>query len=155
MSSILRALKKLENEPRHLEKNQPLESKFVSFADTAPQRTFSRIFMMVLGGGIVCGLVILAGWWLFSEKFQPPLDRTQNSSAVSEIPAKASIEAAAIQEPTEQITKESKPASIEESASRIIDQEDVSSVKEQTPGGDSPGSENSKLKNRRTGHPAC
>ena len=28
--------------------------------------------MMILGGGIVCGLVVLAGWWLFSEKAQAP-----------------------------------------------------------------------------------
>ena len=72
MSSILRALKKLENEPRHLEENQPLDSKFVPLADTEQQRPISTIFMMVVGGGIVCGLVILAGWWLFSEKGQPP-----------------------------------------------------------------------------------
>jgi len=26
---------------------------------------------MIIGGGLVCGLVILAGWWLFSEKLGP------------------------------------------------------------------------------------
>ena len=31
--------------------------------------------MMVIGGGIVCGLVVLAGWWFFSAKMQaPPAD---------------------------------------------------------------------------------
>ncbi len=28
--------------------------------------------MMVVGTGLVCGLVILTGWWLFSEKTRPP-----------------------------------------------------------------------------------
>jgi hypothetical protein len=41
-------------------------------ADTGPQKTLPGILMMVIGGGIVCGLVILAGWWLFSEKSLPP-----------------------------------------------------------------------------------
>jgi len=70
LSSILRALKKLENEPRHLGGSQHLDSKFVPSADIGKQRTVSTIFIMVVGGSIVCGLVILAGWWLFSEKFQ-------------------------------------------------------------------------------------
>jgi len=71
LSSILRALKKLESDPRHREENQPLDSKFVPLADTSPQKTSKGIIMMVIGGGIVCGLVILAGWWLFSEKIRP------------------------------------------------------------------------------------
>ena len=83
MSSILRALKKLENEPRHLEENQPLDSKFVPLADTEPQRTYHGIFMVVLGGGIVCGLVVLAGWWLLSEKPHPPPAATQQVSRSS------------------------------------------------------------------------
>jgi hypothetical protein len=81
LSSILRALKKLENEPRHLEENQPLDSKFVPLADTEPQRTYHGIFMMVLGGGIVCGLVVLAGWWLLSEKPQSPPSQISHSSS--------------------------------------------------------------------------
>ena len=80
MSSILRALKKLESEPRHLEENQPLDSKFVPLAETEPQRTFRSIFMVVLGGGIVCGLVVLAGWWFLSEKPQSPPPQISQSS---------------------------------------------------------------------------
>ncbi len=72
MSSILRALKKLENDPRHLEENPPLDSQFVPLADTGGQNTAIRLLMMVIGGGIVCGLVILAGWWLFAAKIKPP-----------------------------------------------------------------------------------
>ena len=68
MSSILRALKKLESDPRHLEETPLLDSKFVPLADRGPQKTPAGLIMMVFGGGIVCGLVILAGWWLFSEK---------------------------------------------------------------------------------------
>ena len=71
MSSILRALKKLESEPRHRDETQPLDSKFVPLADTSPQKTPKALIMMVIGGGLVCGLVILAGWWLFSEKIGP------------------------------------------------------------------------------------
>jgi len=72
LSSILRALKKLENEPRHLEETPVLGSKFVPLADTGRQKTWKGILIPVLGGAIVCGLVILSGWWLFSEKNQPP-----------------------------------------------------------------------------------
>jgi hypothetical protein len=71
LSSILRALKKLESEPRHRDETQPLDSKFVPLADTSPQRTPKTLIMMIIGGGLVCGLVILAGWWLFSEKLGP------------------------------------------------------------------------------------
>lgn len=70
MSSILRALKKLENEPRHQETNQGLDSKFVPLADRKPPKNSARPIIMVLGGGLVCGLVILAGWLLFFNK--PP-----------------------------------------------------------------------------------
>jgi len=72
LSSILRALKKLESDPRQREETRPLDSKFVTLADTSPQKTSTGIIMMVVGTGIVCGLVILAGWWLFSEKTRPP-----------------------------------------------------------------------------------
>jgi len=72
LSSILRALKKLENDPRHLEENPPLDSKFVPLADTGSQNTAGRLLMVVFGGGIVCGLVVLAGWWLFSAKTEAP-----------------------------------------------------------------------------------
>jgi hypothetical protein len=80
LSSILRALKKLENEPRHLDETQPLDSKFVPLADTSPKKSPAGILFMVIGGGIVCGLVILAGWWLFSEKtLSPPAVPQQTS----------------------------------------------------------------------------
>jgi len=72
LSSILRALKKLENDPRHLEENPPLDSQFVPLADTGAQNTAVRLLMPVIGGGLVCGLVILAGWWLFAVKIKPP-----------------------------------------------------------------------------------
>ena len=49
-----------------------LESKFVPLADTSQQKTPAGLIMIVLGGGIVCGLVILAGWWLFSETSGTP-----------------------------------------------------------------------------------
>ena len=68
MSSILRALKKLEKEPRHLEEPRTLESKFVSLADTGPQKRSNGLLIMIIGAGIACGLVVLAGWWLFSDK---------------------------------------------------------------------------------------
>ena len=96
MSSILRALKKLESDPRHLEETPLLDSKFVPLADTGPQKTAAGLIMMVLGGGIVCGLVILAGWWLFSEKTgSPPAPQEispqnmQQAEMVSATPTKA------------------------------------------------------------------
>jgi hypothetical protein len=149
LSSILRALKKLENEPRHLEENQPLDSKFVTLADTGPQRSFSSILMMVLGGGFVCGLVILAGWWFFSQESQPPpavttaisrsniklnesstpsqdFNKTQGK-AVSQKFEKSSMEAPAIPETVEQISRQ-EPAGSEESALQVIDKEGASSA---------------------------
>ena len=69
MSSILRALKKLENEPKHLEETRALDSKFVPLADTGPARKPAGLFFMFIGGAMVFGLVVIAGvWWLFSEK---------------------------------------------------------------------------------------
>lgn len=68
MSSILRALKKLENDPRHLEEPGTLESKFVPLADTRQQKKSAGLIIMLLGAGIACGLVILGGWWLLSGK---------------------------------------------------------------------------------------
>ena len=68
MSSILRALKKLENEPRHLDESQTLENKFVPLADIGQPKKSPALLIMIIGGGLVCGLVILAGWWFLSEK---------------------------------------------------------------------------------------
>ena len=153
MSSILRALKKLENEPRHLEGNQAMDSKYVPLADTEPHRSYIGIFMVVLGGGLVCGLVVLAGWWLLSEKPQPPPAATQQASrsgsrleespapelnlnktqgqTVPEEPAEPLMEQPESPIKTEQVRKP-EPAAVEEPAFRTI-KEDISSVEVQTP----------------------
>ena len=147
MSSILRALKKLENEPRHLEENQPLDSKFVPLAETEPQRTYHGIFMVVLGGGIVCGLVVLAGWWLLFEKPHPPPATQQVSrsspkqdesrapeldlnkaQAVSEKPV---MEAPVTPKQVVQI-RVAEPVGLEAPASRTIKEEYISSAEVQT-----------------------
>jgi hypothetical protein len=74
LSSILRALKKLENDPRHLEEPRTLESKFVPLADTRQHKRSTGLLIMILGAGITCGLVVLAGWWLLSDKkMQTPI----------------------------------------------------------------------------------
>ena len=72
MSSILRALKKLEHDPRHLEENRPLDTRFVPLAETAPHKSFAHILLITIGGGIICGLVLLAGWWVFSGHNETP-----------------------------------------------------------------------------------
>lgn len=77
MSSILRALKKLESTPQHAQETPPLDSKFVPLADTGRQKTPTKILAIVIGSGLVCGLVILAGWWLLPEKTPPPLEPHQ------------------------------------------------------------------------------
>ena len=116
-------------------------------ADTATQRPVSSIFIMVIGGGIVCGLVILAGWWLFSDTFQPPpavtkniprLDSRQDESpgpsqeAVSEKPEKLSMEVPETPKAVEQV-RETVPASLKETALRVAGPEDALPVAEQTP----------------------
>jgi general secretion pathway protein B len=83
LSSILRALKKLENDPRHLEENPPLDSQFVPLADTGAQNTAVRLLIPVIGGGLVCGLVILAGWWFFAAKMKPPPVEPQETATQS------------------------------------------------------------------------
>jgi hypothetical protein len=83
LSSILRALKKLENEPKHLEETQTLGSKFVPLADTGTQKTPTGIILMVVGGGIVCAVVLLAGWWFFSGKTPSSLVAPQEISGPS------------------------------------------------------------------------
>jgi general secretion pathway protein B len=99
LSSILRALKKLESEPRHLEDRPFLDSKFVPLADTGPQKNATRLFITVFAGGLVCGLVILAGWWLFSDKSGPPapspretaLQKVPQAEVVPAVPQKTEI----------------------------------------------------------------
>jgi hypothetical protein len=80
LSSILRALKKLENDARHLGGHKHLDNKFVPLADTGPRRRTGGIFIMV-GGGIICGLVVLAGWYFFSDRLQPPPPETATLSS--------------------------------------------------------------------------
>ena len=151
MSSILRALKKLENEPRHLEGSRHLDSKFVPLADIGTQRPVSSIFIMVIGGGIVCGLVILAGWWLFSEKFQSPpavpspifrldsrLDESPapsqdlNKAPIRAVAEKQTIETPETPKAAEQV-REPGPASLEKPTFQIIGQEDALPAEKQTP----------------------
>jgi hypothetical protein len=106
---------------------------------------------MVVGGGIVCGLVILAGWWLFSEKFQPPpavppkirqldsrLDESPApSQSLNKAPIRAVAEKKSIQTPETQKTaeqvREPEPAGLEKPAAQIIGQEDALPAEEQTP----------------------
>lgn len=84
MSSILRALKKLENDSRHIEGNRSLGTKFVPLADTGNRRSAGRIFMMA-GTGIICGLVVLAGWYFFSDRLKPrPPEIATHSSPAAE-----------------------------------------------------------------------
>jgi len=164
LSSILRALKKLENEPRHLGGSQHLDSKFVPSADIGKQRTVSTIFIMVVGGSIVCGLVILAGWWLFSEKFQsqtivPPkisqldsrLDESPtpsqnlNNAPIRAVAEEKSKETPETRKTVEQV-REPEPASLEKPDSQIIGQENALPAEEQTPEKTVPVQEISNLK---------
>ncbi|MBW2467393.1 MAG: general secretion pathway protein GspB [Deltaproteobacteria bacterium] len=131
MSSILRALKKLENEPRHLEESQPFDSKFVPLADTEKQNSAYNIILMVIGGGIVCGLVVLTGWWLLSGKTQPPQDVPQKivqplsteQKIISEISSqdftKTSSEKVAPE--TEKVSRDI-PLAVSESAEQPVEQ---------------------------------
>ena len=96
MSSILRALKKLENDPRHLEENGSVDCKFVPLADTAPEKPLANIILIAVAGGVVCGLVFFGGWWLFSKKNpQPPLSPPE---IARQIPATQQIPPAASEE---------------------------------------------------------
>ncbi|MFC1845432.1 hypothetical protein ACFLZ5_11700, partial [Thermodesulfobacteriota bacterium] len=151
MSSILRALKKLENEPRHQEEYPSLENKFVSSADIGPQRSVSSILIMVIGGGIVCGLVILAGWWFFSGTGQAPISETPkisltdprlnespapsqslNEEPIQAVDVKKSIEPPEIQKITEQL-RETEPAGLEMPVVQIVPQGDILPEEKQTP----------------------
>ena len=151
MSSILRALKKLENEPRHQEESPSLENKFVPSADISTQRPVSSIFLMVVGGGIVCGLVILAGWWFFSGKSQAPISETPeialpdsrldesfapsqslNEETNQAVDVKNSIETHKIQKVAEQL-RETEPANLDMPVVQIIPQKDILPKEKQTP----------------------
>ena len=89
MSSILRALKKLESEPRHLEKTQRVDHKYISLA--GPQRRSSafRPLLLFIGGGIACGMVLLTGWWFMYERVQPtapPIQKSSNPAGTMDTP---------------------------------------------------------------------
>jgi hypothetical protein len=81
LSSILRALKKLENEPKHLEKTKTLDSKFVPLADTSPTPKPRGLLFLIIGGITIFGLVLLSGgWWLVSEKKQQAQTSSQETA---------------------------------------------------------------------------
>jgi general secretion pathway protein B len=80
LSSILRALKKLESEPGRQAGNEPLATRLVPLADTGAAGSPAKAVMMVAGTGIVCGVVVLAGWFLFSEKARAPSPAGQETS---------------------------------------------------------------------------
>jgi general secretion pathway protein B len=89
MSSILRALKKLENDPRRLTKTTPLDSKFGPLPDAGPQKKAARPLAIIIGGVFICSLAVLAGWWMFSEKNQPLPAPPQKISGQSPAPTAA------------------------------------------------------------------
>ena len=80
MSSILRALKKLESEPRHLEKTQRVDHKYISLAGPQDRSSAFRPLLLFIGGGIACGMVLLTGWWFMYERVQPTVPPIQKSS---------------------------------------------------------------------------
>jgi len=155
LSSILRALKKLENDPRHLEETQPLDSKFIPLADTTSQKKLPNVFMVAIGGGIVCGLVLLAGWWLLSDKTHTPpvpqqkisqqnlrqqealpvmVQETKNiqRSALTVEPPPPSIDTA-VSEKTRLPDSEPIPVVINETTTPVIEKEKIVPVVEAVP----------------------
>jgi hypothetical protein len=80
LSSILRALKKLESEPQLLDKSQRTDHKYISLAGPEQRSSTYRPLLLFIGGGIACGMVLLGGWWLMSERVQPGASSIQESS---------------------------------------------------------------------------
>ena len=80
MSSILRALKKLESEPQLLDKSQRTDHKYISLAGPKQRSSTYRPLLLFIGGGVACGMVLLGGWWLMSERVQPDASSIQESS---------------------------------------------------------------------------
>lgn len=101
MSSILRALKKLETEPGHTGEKQPLDTKFAPLSDVSRQKSTVPLLKAAIAGGIVCGLIVLAGWQLFSGRKEavpvavPPAAEQQARQAEIKSPAPATAEPAA------------------------------------------------------------
>ena len=89
MSSILRALKKLEKDSRHMGESPSLESKFVPLADTGSQRSAFRFLYIMVGAGVICGLVFLAGWYFFSGRLSTPVPESTKTPVLQprEVPA--------------------------------------------------------------------
>ncbi len=110
MSSILRALKKLESEPRHLEKNQGIDHKYISLAGPEHRSSTIRPLLLFIGGGIACGMVLLSGWWFVNGK------QEQDASAVKEVSTPAKTMATATGEPESTVAPE--PAA--EKDSRLV-----------------------------------
>ena len=100
MSSILRALKKLESEPRHLEKNQGVDHKYISLAGPEHRSSTIRPLLLFIGGGIACGMVLLAGWWFMNGK------QEHDASAVKEVSTPAKTMATATGEPESTVAPE-------------------------------------------------
>jgi hypothetical protein len=84
LSSILRALKKLESEPQHLERPEGVDSKYISLAGPEHRTSTVRPLLLFIGGGIACGMVILIGWWFMHDRLQPGAPATQQSSNIAQ-----------------------------------------------------------------------
>ena len=83
MSSILRALKKLESEPQHLERPEGVDSKYISLAGPEHRTSTVRPLLLFIGGGIACGMVILIGWWFMHDRLQTSAPATQQSPNIA------------------------------------------------------------------------
>jgi hypothetical protein len=79
LSSILRALKKLESEPQLLDKSQGTDHKYISLAGPDQRSSTYRPLLLFIGGGIACGMVLLSGWWFMHESPQPDIPSIQES----------------------------------------------------------------------------
>ncbi|MBE9521158.1 MAG: hypothetical protein IME97_08505, partial [Proteobacteria bacterium] len=100
MSSILRALKKLESEPKHLDESQGTGHKYISLAGPEHRSSNLRPLLLFIGGGVACGMVLLAGWWFVNGK------QEQGASAVKEVSAPAKTMATATGEPESTVAPE-------------------------------------------------
>lgn len=153
MSSILRALKKLENSPRHLDENHPLDTKFVPLADTGQSAKRTGPLVIVIGGGIVCGLVVLAGLLLFADKtktsdntqlvaqqeLQKPesipvaqMDSANVQNVASPVETAKPAAERAVPEKTADQVAESTPVEIVQPSVAVIEQRKILSIEKQT-----------------------
>ena len=148
MSSILRALKKLESEPQHLDKSQGTDHKYISLAGPEDRSSTFRPLLLFIGGGIACGMVLLGGWWFMYESPQPgspPIQESPNSvstmdtpkiepeKAVStkpETPSPATVQEQPVSQPSDLLTPAEPVASSAPADSRI---EPISPALAETP----------------------